>query len=249
MEQKAQIGVRYCGGCNPRFDRVALVKRLASFFPQADFPPAAAGTAYDAVLVVCGCPSQCANTADLKVPASRLLFLHGWDQLLPTKQTLEKMLQERHSALSLDRQQILEILPHRPPMLFLDAVNRVVPGVEAVASYRVDPELPIFAGHFPQTPILPGIFLAEAAAQAAGVMLLTTSQYAGTIPLLTGIRQSSFRRPVFPGDQIEIHVSLLSDHPALGMATCQGQIFQGEALTADLELRLALRQASSLHKE
>ena len=71
MADKRQIGVRYCGGCNPRYDRVALVKRIGGFFPEAEFVTAQAGVKYPAVLVVCGCPSRCANVSDLAVPAGR----------------------------------------------------------------------------------------------------------------------------------------------------------------------------------
>ena len=71
MADRRQIGVRYCGGCNPRYDRVALVKRIGGFFPEAEFVTAQAGVKYPAVLVVCGCPSRCANVSDLAVPAGQ----------------------------------------------------------------------------------------------------------------------------------------------------------------------------------
>ena len=83
MADKRQIGVRYCGGCNPRYDRVALVKRIGGFFPEAEFVTAQAGVKYPAVLVVCGCPSRCANVSDLAVPAGRLIFLSGWGSRTP----------------------------------------------------------------------------------------------------------------------------------------------------------------------
>ena len=88
MADRRQIGVRYCGGCNPRYDRVALVKRIGGFFPEAEFVTAQAGVKYPAVLVVCGCPSRCANVSDLAVPAGRLIFLSGWEELLPAKEKL-----------------------------------------------------------------------------------------------------------------------------------------------------------------
>ena len=81
MADNCQIGVRYCGGCNPRYDRVALVKRLSSFFPETEFVTAQAGVKYPAVLVVCGCPTRCANTSDLAVPAGRLIYLSGWEEI------------------------------------------------------------------------------------------------------------------------------------------------------------------------
>lgn len=96
MEQKTQIGIRYCGGCNPRFDRVALVRRLAAWFPQADFQPVKAGVPYAAAVVVCGCTAQCAGTADLNVPPQRLIRVcDDADQLDRARQLLEELLPAR----------------------------------------------------------------------------------------------------------------------------------------------------------
>ena len=67
--------------------------------------------------------------------------------------------------------EIEAILPHRPPFLWVDRVESVEPGVRCVASKRIDPQEPFFAGHFPGEPILPGVFLVEAAAQTAGIMM------------------------------------------------------------------------------
>ena len=160
MADKRQIGVRYCGGCNPRYDRVALVKRIGGFFPEAEFVTAQAGVKYPAVLVVCGCPSRCANVSDLAVPAGRLIYLSGWEELLPVKEKLAEALKGQQ-ARSLTHEEVLDILPHREPMLFIDTVSRLVPGEEAVASFRARPELPCFAGHFPGTPVLPGVYTIE----------------------------------------------------------------------------------------
>ena len=71
MGDKQRIGVRYCGGCNPRYDRVAVVNKLASLLPQAELVPAQAGAAYAGALVVCGCPSRCAGGDGLAVPPGR----------------------------------------------------------------------------------------------------------------------------------------------------------------------------------
>ena len=66
MADKVQIGVRYCGGCNPRYDRVALVRRLESFFPEVEVVAAQPGKAYPAVLVACGCTARCADLSGLE---------------------------------------------------------------------------------------------------------------------------------------------------------------------------------------
>lgn len=240
MADKTQVGVRYCGGCNPRYDRVSLVKRLESFFPGVAFVPARDGTGYPAALVVHGCPTRCASTSGLAVPGGGLVHLGGWEDLLPAKKKLEQALQGQE-ARALSREQVLEILPHRAPMLFVDTVSRLLPGVEIRAEFYVNPELPALQGHFPGEPVFPGIFTAEAAAQAADLMMMTTERYAGMLPLFAGIREAKFRRRILPGDSMDIHVSLVEEREELGMVLCRGQIFVEGALAADLELRLAFR--------
>ena len=240
MAERRRIGVRYCGGCNPRYDRVALVKRIGGFFPEAEFVTAQAGVKYPAVLVVCGCPSRCANVSDLAVPAGRLIFLSGWEELLPAKEKLAEALKGQQTR-SLTHEEVLDILPHREPMLFIDTVSRLVPGEEAVASFRARPELPCFAGHFPGTPVLPGVYTIEAAAQAADILMMTTERYAGKLPLFMGVREATFRRKILPGDTLEIHVSLLEEKTERAIAACRGQVFVEGVLAADLELRLAFR--------
>ena len=227
MADRRQIGVRYCGGCNPRYDRVALVKRIGGFFPEAEFVTAQAGVKYPAVLVVCGCPSRCANVSDLAVPAGRLIFLSGWEELLPAKEKLAEALKGQQTR-SLTHEEVLDILPHREPMLFIDTVSRLVPGEEAVAS-------------FPGTPVLPGVYTIEAAAQAADILMMTTERYAGKLPLFMGVREATFRRKILPGDTLEIHVSLLEEKTERAIAACRGQVFVEGVLAADLELRLAFR--------
>lgn len=240
MEQKVQIGVRYCGGCNSRFDRVALVKRISSFFPETDFVTALSGVTYPAVLVVCGCPTRCANTSDLAVPVGRLIWVSGWEDLLPVKQKLEDALKGQQSV-SLTHEEVLNILPHREPMLFIDTVSHLVPGEAIIASFLARPDLPAFAGHFPGSPVLPGVYTIEAAAQAADILMMTTERYAGKLPLFMSVRNAAFRKKILPGDTLEIHASLLEEKVSRAIVTCQGQVFTDGVLAADLELRLAFR--------
>ena len=102
-------------------------------------------------------------------------------------------------------------------------------------------ELPCFAGHFPGTPVLPGVYTIEAAAQAADILMMTTERYAGKLPLFMGVREATFRRKILPGDTLEIHVSLLEEKTERAIAACRGQVFVEGVLAADLELRLAFR--------
>lgn len=239
MADKLQIGVRYCGGCNPRYDRVALVKRMEGLFPECEFVVAQPGTPYPAVLISSGCTVRCADVSGLAVPAGNLIYLTGWEDLLDAKARLTQALEVQEVA-SLSHEEVLAILPHRPPMLFVDAASRLIPGIEAVASFYVSPELPAFEGHFPSGPVLPGIYTVEAAAQTAALLLLTLERYAGKAPLFMGIQKANFREKVLPGDTLELHATLLEERPELGIATCRGQVFVGGTLVADMELRLAM---------
>ena len=240
MENNLPIGVRYCGGCNPRYDRNALVGRLADFFPEQEFVPAQEGKSYSAALVVYGCPTRCANISSLTVPASGLIYLSGFEDLLPAREKLAEVLQAREVR-SLNHAQVLEVLPHRSPMLLIDSVSQLRPGIEVRASFFANPELPVFQGHFPDSPVFPGVYTVEAIAQAADILMMATERYAGKIPLFAGVRQAAFRRKILPGDTLDIYVSLLEERVETSLAVCYGQVFIHGGMAADAEVRLAFR--------
>jgi 3-hydroxyacyl-[acyl-carrier-protein] dehydratase len=114
------------------------------------------------------------------------------------------------------------LLPHRSPFLWIDRVLAVEPGLRCQASKHIDPAAPFFAGHFPGDPILPGVFLIEAAAQAAGVMMAASDPRPGTTKRLAAINQFKFRKPVRPGATIEIETRLLVENE--GMASVSAVI-------------------------
>lgn len=89
MEGNRRIGVRYCGGCNPRYDRVALVRELESLLSRETFVPAQEGVPYAAILVVCGCPSRCATVSGLTAP---LVYMGAPEELLSVRDALQKLL-------------------------------------------------------------------------------------------------------------------------------------------------------------
>lgn len=235
-----QIGVRYCGGCNPRYDRVGLVKKLASFFPELEFTSAQDAVSYPAVVVVHGCPARCAKVEGLAVAGERLIALAGWEDLLPAKKQLCQALEKKQAAY-LNHGQVMDLLPHRDPLLLIDEVTSLVPGQEVVATFHVKPDLPVFQGHFPGQPILPGVYTIEAAAQAADLLLLSLERYAGKTPLFMGVRKANFRKKILPGDTMEIHAVLSGERPETGIATCSCRIFTAAGLAADAEVTLALR--------
>ncbi|MEV7967003.1 3-hydroxyacyl-ACP dehydratase FabZ [Sphaerisporangium sp. NPDC088356] len=100
----------------------------------------------------------------------------------------------------LTNDQIREVLPHRWPMLLLDRVGRVEPGVKGTATKNVAGTELWFQGHFPSEAVLPGVVIVEAMAQLAGVVFALAG--ASRISYLAGVRSMRFRRPVVPGDQL-----------------------------------------------
>jgi 3-hydroxyacyl-[acyl-carrier-protein] dehydratase len=115
------------------------------------------------------------------------------------------------SAVTLDIEQIMRRLPHRYPFLLVDRVLECVPGQSIRALKNVTVNEPFFPGHFPHRPVMPGVIVIEALAQACGILAFVT---ANVIPkpetrfYFVGIDKARFRKPVEPGDQIILMATL-----------------------------------------
>ena len=138
----------------------------------------------------------------------------------------------RLTALSaLTRDEIEAILPHREPFLLLDDVVELVPGERVVARKRVRPDEWYLSGHFPGRPIMPGVLIVEAMAQAGAVAVLSEEENRGKLALFAGIDGVRFRRVVEPGDELELTCVL---------ERVRGPIGRGKA-TAKVDGELAAR--------
>jgi len=134
--------------------------------------------------------------------------------------------------LTLDIQDILRILPHRFPFLLVDRITHITRTKRIVAIKNVTINEPFFAGHFPDNPIMPGVLVVEAMAQAGGVLLLTEfPDRAEKLLLFTGIERARFRRPVIPGDQLRIEVDVLAWRGTAGRM--QGKAYVGDKLACE----------------
>jgi 3-hydroxyacyl-[acyl-carrier-protein] dehydratase len=138
----------------------------------------------------------------------------------------------------LDQAAIMNILPHRYPFLLVDKIVELEPGERAVGLKSVSGNEPFFPGHFPGRPVMPGVLIVEALAQTGAVALLSASGLEGKIAYFAGIDKCRFRRPVVPGDQLRLEVTLTRMRGRIGKG--QGQAFVGSELVAEGEFTFAV---------
>ena len=108
---------------------------------------------------------------------------------------------------TLDIEAIKEMIPHRHPFLMIDGVINLVPDVEVTGIKNVTGEEDFFEGHFPGRPIMPGVLIVEAMAQTSAILVIgTVGKQPGSVVYFMSVDQARFRKPVFPGDRLMLHV-------------------------------------------
>ena len=131
--------------------------------------------------------------------------------------------------MTLDINEIQQILPHRPPFLLVDRILELEPDKRIVGLKNVSMNEPFFVGHFPGFPVMPGVLIVEAMAQTGGVLALQNEKdRAGKLVLFASIEEAKFRRPVVPGDQLRLEVEIISKKSSFcrmkGNAYVDGQL-------------------------
>jgi 3-hydroxyacyl-[acyl-carrier-protein] dehydratase len=143
----------------------------------------------------------------------------------------------------MDIHEVLKFLPHRYPFMLVDRVVAYEPGRSIVAVKNVTFNEPHFVGHFPQRPVMPGVLIIEAMAQAAGILAQLISGVrvdAKHLYYLVGVDNARFKRPVEPGDQLLLRAELQRSIRGMWKFACEARV--GEQLAASAEIMSALKE-------
>ena len=144
---------------------------------------------------------------------------------------------------TMDIHQILRQLPHRYPILLVDRVLEIEKGVRIKAIKNVSINEPFFMGHFPHRPVMPGVLMLEALAQAAALLsfdALDSSPDDNTVYYFAGIDGARFKRPVEPGDQLILDVSI--DRMKAGIFKFKARALVGEEVAVEADLMCTMRK-------
>jgi 3-hydroxyacyl-[acyl-carrier-protein] dehydratase len=148
------------------------------------------------------------------------------------------------SPSELDIKKILSVLPHRYPFLLVDRVTELVPGKSAAGFKNVTINEPFFQGHFPGEPVMPGVLIIEALAQVGAVALLSAEESPGKLALFAGINRFRFKRPVRPGDRLELAAALTGRRGRIGKAEAEARVDGHVAAAGELMFALVDRDGT-----
>ena len=136
--------------------------------------------------------------------------------------------------MTMDIKQIMDVLPHRQPFLLIDRVEDIVAGESVTAIKNVSYNEPFFAGHFPKEPVMPGVLIIEAMAQAGAVAILSMDEFKGKTAYFGGIKNAKFKHKVVSGDtlRLELKIEKLKRNAGIG----QGVAYVGDKVAAQAEI-------------
>lgn len=136
--------------------------------------------------------------------------------------------------MTLDSNQIQEILPHRYPFLLVDRILACEPGVSAKGIKCVTANEQLFCGHFPKKHVMPGVLIIEALAQTGAVAILSREENKGKIALFGGIKNARFKKQVIPGDVLELNCEIIASKGPIGIGKAEAYVDGQLAVSAEL---------------
>lgn len=136
--------------------------------------------------------------------------------------------------LYMNTKQIMEMIPHRHPFLMIDTIEELLPGVRAVAKKCVSYNEPFFAGHFPGEPVMPGVLIIEAMAQAGAAAILSRPENKGKTAYFAGINNAKFKRKVVPGDVLTLELEIIKEKGPIGVGKGTAKVDGKLAASAEL---------------
>ena len=130
--------------------------------------------------------------------------------------------------------EIMDIIPHRYPFLMLDSIEELEPGVRALGKKCVSVNEPYFQGHFPGNPVMPGVLIMEALAQAGAVAILSQPEWNGKTAYFAGIDKAKFKKKVVPGDKLRLECEIIKQKGPVGVGKATATVDGKIAVTAEL---------------
>ncbi len=142
------------------------------------------------------------------------------------------------SEVLLNKEQIMEIIPHRDPFLLIDEVLEMEAGKKIVALKHIKEDEYWFKGHFPEYPVTPGVLIIEMLAQAGAVCMLSIEEHKGKIGFLGGVNNAKFRRQVLPGETLRLEVEMIKIRGAIGIGKAVATVNGEKAVSAEISFAL-----------